>query len=272
MIRRKMGDRFFLIAQHEHAMLSGRLAEKFGNARFAPPNPSADTIAAASLHDCGWPEHDDHPTLNHRHQPTDVFESPLSISLAMWSAGPDRAADRLPYTQLLISLHVLGLSAYASSKPRTHQELFELNRFQHRECERQEELRRKLGLSVTTPLYLGLAMKDHSPPELQLKRNHYIIQAMDRISLALCCDQVPAAQVENMVPRPGEAAITLSLTRADDTTLIVDPWPFDAPSLSVSVPYRAVAARAYANERELQAAYDAAAVEQLALTVKSRKM
>ena len=74
MIRRHVADEFWLIAQHDHALLSGHLAEQIGGGEFERPAPRA--IRGIALHDCGWPLHDDEaPTLNERGQPLDVFES-----------------------------------------------------------------------------------------------------------------------------------------------------------------------------------------------------
>src|SRR3954471_14996863 len=64
MIRRHVGEEFFLIAQDDHAKLAGELARHFGNDRFARPEPQNEVIAGVSLHDAGWPLHDDEPTLN----------------------------------------------------------------------------------------------------------------------------------------------------------------------------------------------------------------
>src|SRR5687767_15264144 len=112
MIRRLAGDRFLLIAQHDHALLSGQLAERYGNARFATPQPREAVVRAVGMHDCGWPMHDERPTLNAEGWPVDVFETPLPLALKVWQAATDRMAGEDPYARMLVSLHVLGLSAF----------------------------------------------------------------------------------------------------------------------------------------------------------------
>src|SRR4051794_17779857 len=109
MIRRALGDQFLLFTQHDHAQLSGELARHYGNRLFARPDPSDETIRAVARHDCGWPLHDERPTLNKDGLPLDVFETPLDVAMAVWQAGVDRVADEQTYTRLLVSLHVLGL-------------------------------------------------------------------------------------------------------------------------------------------------------------------
>jgi hypothetical protein len=267
MIRRHEGDRFYLIAQNDHAQLSGQLASHFGNGRFERPEPWAETVAAAGLHDGGWPLHDDRPTLNKAGLPLDVFETPLELALRVWRESADRAGEKSDYAQLLVSLHVLGLSAYAASRPHTPREVFELNKFQQYEIERQEVLRRRLGLRVDVPLRMGLAEGKVDAGEEQLKRNHYVIQMADRISLGLCCTEVVAPRIENMIPRLGERAVTLELARKTKWCMVVEPWPFDEPVLRFVVPYRSVPARAYRSEEDLAGVWGRSRVEQAEFTL-----
>src|SRR5690242_6538042 len=114
MIRRRDGNDFLLIAQHDHALISGQLAESFGNDRFPPPQPRAQTLIGIAQHDCGWPLHDDAPTLNGEHLPLDVFESPRPIAFRVWTASVEGATKQDPYAGLLVSLHVLSLSVLAT--------------------------------------------------------------------------------------------------------------------------------------------------------------
>lgn len=269
MIRRHDGDRFLLVAQHDHALLSGQLAEHYGNGRFARPEPRGAVIRAVGMHDCGWPMHDQRPTLNKEGWPVDVFETPLPLALKVWQAGTDRMEGEDVYARMLVSLHVLGLSAFAASHAHTRTEIFELNRFQHKQIELQEQLRRKLGMSTEIPLRLGLATEGKDENEERLKRNHTILQAMDRLSLALCCTEVVFPKIENVAPKAGAAAVTLSFARTGETAVKVEPWPFDAEVLSAQVPYRAVAARKYVSQEEFAEAYAKAPVEMMNVTAHS---
>ena len=269
MIRRRLGDRFLLFTQHDHALLAGALAAHYGNARFASPEPRDETVAAVSLHDCGWPAHDEHPTLNKENLPTDVFESPIQTAVRVWAATTDRVASQTPYTQLLVSLHVLGLSGFASSHVHTRHDMFELNKFQQREVERQESLRTRLGLSTETPLRLGLADKSNDPREEQLRRGHYLLQTMDRISLALLCTTVLFPRIDNIIPRPGAAPVGLGFSRTGDFSVKVDPWPFDRPQLTFPIPARSVPAAPLNSEETFRRVYSDAAVKKVDVTVHS---
>ncbi len=61
------------------------------------------------------------------------------------------------YVGLLVSLHVLNLSGFLGCRVLTRREQFEMNQFQQGEFERQENLRRRLGLRTDIPLNFGLA-------------------------------------------------------------------------------------------------------------------
>jgi hypothetical protein len=267
MIRRHAGDQFYLIAQNDHAQLSGRIAVHYGNDSFVRPRAWTETIRAISMHDAGWVEHDDLPTLDKEGLPLDVFETPLELSLRMWHSSVERAAGEADLTRLLVSLHVLGLSGLAAARPRTGREIFELNKFQQREIERQEVMRRNLGLPVDAPLRLGLSERPGALAEEELRQSHQLMQLGDRLSLALCCTTMTFKSIENVAPRAGSAPVTLKLSPAEPAGLQVEPWPFDERHLTFAVPYRAVPARSYSGVEELRGAYAAAEVRELVLTL-----
>lgn len=275
MIRRHVGEEFFLIAQDDHAKLAGQLARHFGNDRFARPEPHEDVIAGVSLHDAGWPLHDDEPTLNPAGLPIDVFESTRPIAFKVWHASADRAYSAGPYADLLVSLHNLSLSVIATTQSAGNHEKFdmskmteqfELNKFQHREIERQERLRKELGMATDRPLKFGLAFAGTDETEDRLLFNFRLLQAMDMCSLALCCTTPPAGKTPDLLPRVGGSALQLSLKR-DGNNLMVDPWPFDVERIEVTIPFRRVKATPFATEQEFHSAYAAAPRESLAALV-----
>ncbi|MGA2500237.1 MAG: DUF3891 family protein [Tepidisphaeraceae bacterium] len=268
MIRRRVDDCFCLIAQHEHALLSGRLAAHYGNSRFERPKPLAEVVEAVSMHDCGWQEYDRRPALNPSGYPYDVFETPLGIALRAWARAGEMLAEAPTYARLLVSLHVMGLSGFAAQNIRTRRAEFDINRFQHAEAERQETLRRQLSMRLDVPLKLGLAVVPEIAEEEQLRRNHNTLQAMDRLSLVMCCAQTPFSQIEGIVPREGARAMTLQFTRTAPWSMKVEPWPFDQEEIRLVVNARTVEAREYQAE-EFQEAYEQASEEAIHLRVHS---
>jgi hypothetical protein len=280
MIRREVGNEFLLIKQHDHALLAGQLAERFGNDRFAKPEPRESVLTAVRLHDAGWPLHDEQPTLNRTHLPLDVFETPRPIALKVWSASAECASAADPYAGLLVSLHVLSLSIFATTQQQQRQagkhetfnvaqltERFEVNKFQHREVERQEQLRRQLGMRTDLPLTHGLAEPLASVEDDRLVFHFRLLQAMDLISLCLCCTEPPADRTQDVLTKPGGRARHLSLRRDAGGAVGVDPWPFDVGTIELAIRTSRVPARAYRSKEDLSAEMASASVEQLALRV-----
>ncbi len=274
MIRRRDSDGFRLITQHDHAIVSGALARRIGNGQFARPDPFEQTILGITQHDCGWPLHDDQPTLSSAKLPLDVFESPRQIAHKVWIESARRAAAMDPYAGLLVSLHVLSLSAATVPQkptvrfdPQQMRHQFDLNKFQHQAIELLETLRAKSGLRTDKPLRLGLSEGWTDAAEEQLKFNFHLLQAMDTISLAICCTTPPVLMTGAVHPRPGANAIKLQLHRSAPDKLLVKPWPFDAPALRVSVPYRLVQERTYADESDLHDAIAASGIELMSVEI-----
>jgi hypothetical protein len=222
--------------------------------------------------------HDDRPTLNGEGYPLDVFESPRSVTFPAWQAGADRAAGVSAYVGLLVSMHVLSLSALAAGMaqerrakgafdPSQLTDQFEMNKFQHREIERQEQLRRRLGLRTDLPVHLGLAELNVDPAEDELRADLRWLQAMDLISLALCCTSPPAGEASDVYERPGGAATSLHMRRAGPD-VIVEPWPFGKSEIDVEIPARRVPRHRFDDVMAFRRAYAAAPVEVLRAAVR----
>ena len=275
MIRHRLGDDFVLITQNDHAQLSGRLAERVGNKLFAAPTPYHETVDGVALHDCGWPLHDDKPTLNAQGQPLHVLESPMSVAVRVWGESVRRASEKNPYSGLLVSLHVLALSSLAQTRdPTPHErfkdarDLFELNKFQHKQVEIQQTLRKTLDLRTDVPLQLGLSPRGTGAREDLLLFGYHLLKLTDRISLDACSGEDLFETVEDVCPRPGGDPLTLRIKHPAHFQLTVDPWPFDQPVLAFDVPSRRVPAQKYGSDAEFHRDYFAAPVEAVTITVR----
>jgi hypothetical protein len=277
MIRHRQGNDFLLITQDDHARLSGQFAELIGNSEFVPPSSREETIRGASLHDCGWPLHDDQPTLNPKGEPLHVLESPMAIATRVWTESARRAYEEAgPYAGLLVSIHVFTLSASAKKddgtpheRAQSREELFLLNQFQQAQIEHQEDLRRQLGIRTDRPLKLGLFPKRGiDEQEDRLACNYAWVKAMDAISLDLCCSEDLFPKLDWVRPRPGAEPVTIRVEHPAPGELALDPWPFHVDRIERKVPCRRVPGPAYASEEEFRAVYAAAPVEQFVVTVR----
>jgi hypothetical protein len=210
------------------------------------------------LHDCGWPIHDDAPTLNHEGLPLDVFESPPAVAFAVWTASVERAIAKDPYAGLLVSLHVLSLSVMATEAARgaarfdiDSRDRFAIIKFQQRELERQEDLRQRLGLRSEKATHKAVAREHRQESEHQLQFNFAMLQVMDQISLAACCTEPPVKQSRDLPVAPGGEKVKLAIARAEND-VIVEPWPFSQERVDLMIPATHVPGRAYRNEKELR--------------------
>jgi hypothetical protein len=268
-IRRAADRDFLLITQHDHALLSGELAEAFGNELFSPPQPRESVLKGIRLHDCGWPMHDDQPTLNRDGLPLDVFEITRDIALPVWTESADRAAEKDPYAGLLVSLHVLSLSVFATTQQNFEHEKFDVEnsaarfavtKFQHREIERQDNLRMRLGLRTEKHALHRQPQEALQKKEDQLTFNFRMLQAMDVISLAACCTRPPSATTQDVMPQPGGAPMKLALTRRGND-VIVDPWPFGVAEIELKIPATRVPNMKFAKVEDFRAVYASAPAE-----------
>jgi hypothetical protein len=277
MIRRDADSHFLLITQHDHATLSGELARHLGNATFGAPSPLHETVEGIAHHDAGWPLHDDEPTLNKDGLPLHVFEVPGPVAIRVWSASVEHAAALGPYQGLLVSLHVLGLSAYAQAHMApgswSRQDVFELNKFQHRQVEVQERLRAEVGLSSELPLHMGLAKLGASPADDLLLFNFRLLIAMDRVSLALCCGKNLFPKIEDVYAKPGQQPTTISLSMSGPNSLEVTPWPFsvEAEQIQLHVPAKRIGREPFTSAQAFHAAYRNAPNELLTFAIRQRQ-
>lgn len=267
MIRRAIGNEYLLFTQIEHARFSGELARHLADVSESTGCLESIFVACAG-HDAGWPIHDDAPRITPKHQPVDVFELPPFLGFAIWAESAKRIAMRDAYAGLLVSLHSLGISVFAATHmPKSHPEIasdpiwkFELNKFQHAQIELQEKLRKQLGLRTDLPLEGGLSKDSDDPAEQELFYNFRIVQATDQLSLCMCC-QNPPFETVGLLPAPGQPCIEHRVTRRDEFTLSVDPWPFDQDAIIVPMQYRRVPRIAYTDDDHLRREYAAANVE-----------
>src|SRR5690242_18895308 len=101
-----------VVRQTDHMAQVARIAEAWGNQRFPAPEHREETIRAAGLHDNGWREWEDQPTLvPETGRPRNLGEIEQHVHAAFYTAGVERAVAIDAYTGLLVSLHAAVLYA-----------------------------------------------------------------------------------------------------------------------------------------------------------------
>src|SRR5277367_473479 len=120
MLRLETETGWWLTTHPDHARLAGAFAERWGNDRFAPPEPRVRVLRGIACHDDGWAGRDAAPQITREGKPSafsvvlvgkySAFEE---IDLADYLAVRDRAvrliAEEDPYAAILISMHTYSL-------------------------------------------------------------------------------------------------------------------------------------------------------------------
>jgi len=104
------GERRLAIMMYEHTALAHQLARAFGNARFAPPDPSDLLFHVVLHHDAGWAAFDRDPATNPQTGlPYNLVETPVEHITVTSRGSPDYNERHHPFCGLVSSMHSWGL-------------------------------------------------------------------------------------------------------------------------------------------------------------------
>jgi len=253
MIRHTTDTEWILIPQNAHAESCGVMADYLD--KDVVGLPTSRGRLGITMHDSGWPLHDDRPTLDESGQPTHVFHTPAAITARLWAESSRRAAARDLYAGLLASIHGLHLVAFALQTPRDRQTVFEFNKFQHAQVESQESIRRQLSMRTDVALQHGLARPGIDPGEDALIRDYRTLRALDQISLAALCSETLFDKVDFTSPTSAAQPAHVSIERIAPFQLRLNPWPFTRARIDISVPARQIARQRFDSELAFLDAY-----------------
>ena len=94
-----------------------------------------------------------------------------------------------------------------------------------------------------------------------------LLQAMDNLSLLTCVDFQRPANLLHELPTVKGDRKAVNVRSAGARHFILDPYPFAEPVLTFRFPARHVKGKLFSSGKELQDAFNAAAVETLSVTV-----
>jgi len=273
MLRLESATGWWLVTHPDHARLAGRFAEAWGNALFRKPEPRARVLHGIASHDDGWATRDAHPSITRQGKPA-AFSVELvgkysafeEIDLADYLAVRERAvrivAEDDAYAGLLIAMHTYNLlTAHADRTTIAPEQLPLLDSFLESQRAYQAELRAKIEAddSLTALEKSGATIEEH----------FRLLQACDYLSLLTCVAYSLPAHLLHPLPLEGGGESTIAVEAVTPREFRLEPWPFEAESLTFAYPARHVVGREFASSEELQAAFTAAAVEVLTVTVRS---
>jgi hypothetical protein len=282
MLVTRRGGNLMLITQPEHARLAGQLAASWGNERFAVPSARQALVIAATHHDDGWLELDGLPVYNEpARRPAHFTELPLARTVGPYARGVESVYERDPHAGVLVSMHFSGFYTarwgIQGGSPVDNPLAAEVVATQ--EARWMPALRQAWG-------YRG----PRSEFDAHTWHAYEVMQALDVISLGLGLtdlerpsgdqapvavtatlgrvEQPPGARVVPAVPIAlGGQRVDLTLAVTAPWRLRVDPYPFSEPGVELGLKARELEDRAYGGAEEAAAAYHAAEVRELTITV-----
>ena len=222
---RTEADRVVLIAQPAHAALSGQLARSWGNARFGSVEPFDDVCLGALLHDIGWIDWEQAPTLN---LATGLPHSFLQLStrdhVGIWKAASRRATAFGRYPALLTSMHFTGLYERFHDYSRDNaDDARDARALVARELAFQQNTIAVLRADPALGTFASAGV---------LERNRQLVALWDGISLAICHGFSEPRTFRGAPDANSGVDLVLS---AIDGAVSVDPWPFSVERLTVRV-------------------------------------
>jgi hypothetical protein len=231
--QKQCAQSWWLIAQPDHAGLSGDLAANFISLRF--PKIDAGIAKAIALHDAGWamfpPEANPQipPAISEDFKPRSFIEFAPQDFLRAWTGSIERAEAVSLEGGIMVSRHFVSLAEFRLREQMdggSDQRL--IRDFLDREVARQQRLSETSGIT-----------REHSDDLLKT------LQFCDVLSLYLCCG---AGEEVEFPQRFGGEAVRLK--RIDDL-YVLTPSPFQDDSNSVRTVSLGVGARKYPAEGAL---------------------
>ncbi|WP_223587603.1 DUF3891 family protein [Neobacillus bataviensis] len=180
MIIREREHSFILISQHDHAKISGVIAQNWKDSYFNGVEKKAEVVLGIYEHDRGWIEPDAAPLWNsNKQKPHSFTDFPLDLKVAYYKKGIDEVEKMSKYASLLCSLHYVSFLQYEEDPIGA--------KFVEDEITRQLHLLKACGI-------LGKMSK-----EKQLQYHLNILKFCDNLSLYICLNE-PGAKKEREHP------------------------------------------------------------------------
>ena len=271
MLRMESPTGWWLITHPEHARLAGDFAKAWGNAQFRRSEPRARVLKGISCHDDGWAARDVHPTITREGKPS-AFSTELvgkysafeEIDLEEYLAVRDRAvrmiANQDPYAGLLISMHTYNLlTAHADRSTIAPEGLVLLDTFLDRLRKFQDELMEEISADNS--------LESIDKDKQTIQEHFRLLQACDNLSLLACIAFENPTNLLHPLPLNSGSSSEVQVTPIGPRHFRLTPWPFEAKQLTFRIPGRPVPGKTFASSAELEAAFNAAPVEMITVSL-----
>lgn len=213
MIIREREHSFIMITQHDHAKISGGIAQNWKDDYFYGVERKEDVVLGIYEHDRGWIQPDAAPLWNSNQQkPYSFVDFPLDLKVAYYKKGIDEVEKMSKYACLLCSSHYASFLQYEENPIGT--------KFVEEEITRRLHLLKLCGI-------LGKMGK-----EKQVLYHLSILKFCDNLSLYICLNE-PGAKKEKE-HHFFQNGISPSFSFADNKPIQVQWADQETVSLSVS--------------------------------------
>src|ERR1700733_14044754 len=217
-VREGTGGELILIAQTDHAKVSGQCAAHWGNETFARPHPNQSVVRAAMFHDSGWYDYEASPSIAPDNgKPFNFMQVPWGRPQRQAFEGAIEWMTRIdPYSGLLLSKHRTGLQRGRYGKV-AHPTFFNTQNLP-------EDNENFLARNEEAQ-----AAQLRNYDESEFWTNYQLLQAFDLISLFLCNKDAVDDYIEPVPTSYGgkSASAKLTLKTVEGTRIEIDPFPFD---------------------------------------------
>ena len=271
MLRMESESGWWLITHPYHARLAGAFAAAWGNAQFRKPEPRARVLHGIASHDDGWAVRDAHPVITRQGRPS-AFSRELvgkysayeEIDIEEYLAVRDRAvrmiAEDDPYAGVLILMHTCNLlTEHADRSTVAPDGLALLDGF----LDRQRAYKAELLSAIAADASLTVAERS----EGTIEEHFRLLQACDNLSLLTCVAYDLPAHLLHPLPCTDGSAVRVDVLAMAPRHFHLKPWPFASAEMQFTFPARHVRGLEFQTAAELEAAFHAARVESLSVTL-----
>jgi hypothetical protein len=243
-VRHESDGSLVMITQNDHAVIAGLCAAHWGNDRFERPDPFLSTMRATLLHDLVWLKEESSPCFDTNTGQTPNFLAvPFSTQEDEYRSTIDWINRTDPYAGWLVSRHRTGIwkSRYGLMKQPHYPN-------------------RNLNADIEDLVARNHAEQDAAAATFDRQKltiNYILLQVWDLLSLYICSNEHLKELSIEPVPTSytGEHGVCVRLEPVAPMRIKVDPYPFDLPSLEVSMVYRRLARQVFEDEPAFQRAY-----------------
>ncbi len=256
MIRRESGEGWALITQPNHAFLSSKIMNFWGNEDFETITPRDEVMLAIKEHDCGWEKMDSAADLNPKNgYPRNFMEMRPESQLEIWSECFEKHVGEHPYACALIALHFSELNERTISRDPDNKAAVSLR----------EKIREFLHRSLEVRSGEG---SPNARLSADIRTNLRFLQVGDMISLALCHGS-KSVTIPNVPINYLGDTVEIALSSEDGLNYTVCPNPFSRDSLHFDISGRKLVGKSFGAQAELKEAFHSAGFETFDFSISS---